>query len=457
MTNVTDRNRERAQRFVEEVMSLQDVDAIEELAAPPSQWHEQVETRDGTPLETYTDAKAWLTRVFSKFEDWSLSVGSVFADESEAVAVWQASGRVTEEWFGVPATGRPFETVAATFFQFEDGRITGMHDFLDTMAFMPEVAKVARQGVVGEMRDGIVVIDNQHQIVDVNPAIVETFARDRETLLGEPVARLIGADTSPPTPGDAVVITGPGDRRYFEVEASPLSNPEGDRIGRTLVVHEVTERRRHVQQLEVLNRVLRHNLRNDLTVVAGTLEAVRERADDEVGPMLSEAAASTADLLETAETARAVQAALADATVDRRDLGSIVDRVVGRAHETYPGAMIDAPTAPVPAVEATRALEDALWELVENACKYAGERPDVAVTVTQNSGTVEVAIADDGPGIPAHEQSVLQAGEETDLDHGSGLGLWLAYWVLEASGGDLAFTVDDGTTVRATLPAASTN
>jgi len=38
---------------------------------------------------------------------------------------------------------------------------------------------------------------------------------------------------------------------------------------------------------------------------------------------------------------------------------------------------------------------------------------------------VKLCIADDGPGIGADELDVFERGEETDLAHGSGLGLWL--------------------------------
>jgi signal transduction histidine kinase len=65
-----------------------------------------------------------------------------------------------------------------------------------------------------------------------------------------------------------------------------------------------------------------------------------------------------------------------------------------------------------------------------------------------------VAVTDDGPGLPAHESRVLTNGEETPLEHGSGMGLWVVHWIVSRYGGELDFEVDDGTTVRLSLPAA---
>ncbi|WP_407647948.1 ATP-binding protein [Halarchaeum nitratireducens] len=60
---------------------------------------------------------------------------------------------------------------------------------------------------------------------------------------------------------------------------------------------------------------------------------------------------------------------------------------------------------------------------------------------------------DDGPGIPAAEVEVLTNGTESDLEHGSGLGLWTVVWCLRRLGGDVTFErTDDGTTVRLWLP-----
>jgi signal transduction histidine kinase len=65
---------------------------------------------------------------------------------------------------------------------------------------------------------------------------------------------------------------------------------------------------------------------------------------------------------------------------------------------------------------------------------------------------VRLTVADDGPGIPKAEIEVIEEGQETPLEHASGLGLWLVQHVVEQSGGDVEFEVEDGTRVHLTLP-----
>lgn len=65
---------------------------------------------------------------------------------------------------------------------------------------------------------------------------------------------------------------------------------------------------------------------------------------------------------------------------------------------------------------------------------------------------VEMSIGDDGPGIPETELASIRAGNETELQHGRGLGLWQLRWGVEKLNGDFSFETDNGTTIRIALP-----
>jgi signal transduction histidine kinase len=70
---------------------------------------------------------------------------------------------------------------------------------------------------------------------------------------------------------------------------------------------------------------------------------------------------------------------------------------------------------------------------------------------------IRVVIADNGPGLPEQDRTAITEGRETELEHASGLGLWLAHWLVDRSGGHLRFhdATPRGTVVELLLPRAA--
>lgn len=120
-----------------------------------------------------------------------------------------------------------------------------------------------------------------------------------------------------------------------------------------------------------------------------------------------------------------------------------------RARREYPERDVRVSIPGSVSVVASNKLNDALWELLENACVH-GEGP-ILISVDLNDESVAIEISDQGPGIPDLELDMIESGEETPLKHGRGIGIWVAFWIIKASQGTLSFDVDDGTTARITL------
>lgn len=99
-------------------------------------------------------------------------------------------------------------------------------------------------------------------------------------------------------------------------------------------------------------------------------------------------------------------------------------------------------------------LQLVVTEALENAVVHNDPQDlTVAVSATALDGTeggVEISIADTGDGIPESEIIALDLVEESPLNHVTGLGLRLMYWVVEQSEGTLRFEGNDsqGTVVR---------
>lgn len=226
------------------------------------------------------------------------------------------------------------------------------------------------------------------------------------------------------------------------------------------------ELQRREQRLEVLNRALRHNLRNHTSVILGYAETVRDRATDEaVVEPVEDLIGTAMDLIDLSDKARQIEAAM-DTTSPYGErtpleLVSIVHDVVDNIADRYPEVDIIIDTPEQAWVTAIPAIEMALENVVENACKH-NEGPDPRVDIsiiTDDDSGVEVQIEDNGPGIPKRERDVIAEGRETALEHGSGLGLWLVHWTMERSQGELRFgdPASAGTTVTLEFRRPSTD
>ncbi|HKJ59327.1 MAG TPA: sensor histidine kinase [Halobacteriales archaeon] len=220
-----------------------------------------------------------------------------------------------------------------------------------------------------------------------------------------------------------------------------------------------SEIRKRGQRLEVLNRVLRHNLRNYASVVLGYAEVIRTRSDDDGVLDAVGRIESTGTDLESLSA----KAAQLEYTLEERgeptslDLSGIVEAVVDALREEYPGVDVHASLPDAAWVRADPSLRIAIANVCENACEHnTAPEPRLDIAVAKGTETVTVEVSDNGEGIPDHEWLVLDAGEETPLEHGSGLGLWVAQWAVDGCGGTLQFETNEprGTTVTIELDAA---
>jgi signal transduction histidine kinase len=214
------------------------------------------------------------------------------------------------------------------------------------------------------------------------------------------------------------------------------------------------------KQLSVINRVLRHNVQNDLTVVQTYGEMLPELGDDRLEDASETITEKVTGLVAHAQKARRIEDAMANAQDGPQDIDVVrtVERLVDEYGGEYPDVTVATDVPDEQYVSAISSLHYAVENIVENAFEHnTSENPRVDVAVRRDGDAVDVVVTDNGPGIPDHEYEVLEQDEETDLEHGSGIGLWLAYWVVVKSDGDLAFeTPDDGGTVATIrLPAGT--
>jgi PAS domain S-box-containing protein len=202
----------------------------------------------------------------------------------------------------------------------------------------------------------------------------------------------------------------------------------------------------------VLNRVLRHNLRNDMSVIRGLTQHMADQLGND---RYSEIALENIDdLIELSEKARTLDNIVAtNSEREPTDIVAVVDGVVERLTKQYGNATVAVESDTAVTASVFPSFERAIEELVDNALKHSGETPSVTVSVDVVPNAFTVRIADDGPGLSDTEAKVLETGAETPLSHGTGLGLWLTHWIVSNHDGSIEATVtDDGTTMTVTIP-----
>ena len=254
-------------------------------------------------------------------------------------------------------------------------------------------------------------------------------------------------------------------------ERLPVENP-ADELGHLAGVFNDTFARleRSFEQMRRFTADASHELRTPLTALRSVGEvALQERPDDKVlgevvGSMLEEADRLTrlVDTLLTLSRADVGQVRLAREPVDLAALArDVADYLGDLAEEKGQGLVVEAPEAIVVTGD-WLVLRQALVNVVDNAIKYA---PDGTAIRLQSGGDGAhgwIAVADQGPGIAEPDRErIFERFYRVDKARsreqgGTGLGLSLALWALQAHGGriEVESELGRGSTFRLLLPLA---
>jgi two-component system OmpR family sensor kinase len=215
--------------------------------------------------------------------------------------------------------------------------------------------------------------------------------------------------------------------------------------------------RQQTNRLEVLNRLLRHEILNSLTAIRG-YAALRGDDADRATEVIDR---RTDDIESTIEevkylTRTAGQSGGTGASVD---LASCLHSAVESVREAHPDATVTLGAVPDDVrVRANERVEQAFVHLLENAVVHSDrENPNVEVSVATTPTSVRVAVADDGPGLPADQRRLLEDGDIGSFDDPkAGFGLNVVRLLVESYRGTIETSVTEtGSTVTVVLPRAA--
>jgi len=343
------------------------------------------------------------------------------------------------------------------------------HVVLDGYAFVgtsifdsnPTTRRAAERTAIDDLAMPIVILDTDKRVVDLNRTAQRLFGTDEPIALRQSISELSEADFDALGPGDVVTLPFEGRQHEYMLACSPLTDPRGRTVGKTVVFQDITQERQQKQRLEVLNRVIRHNLRNEMTVIQGYAGTIADRPESPDVADWAETITNSSDrLIDIGEKARDFERIInTDTTATEIGLQELLDEIRTDLEATVPETAIElTDSSELGMIRTDPSLFVlVITTLVESTLSHnESPTPTVEISIqrvaTENEA-IEISIQDNGLGIPESELAPIRNGSESPLEHGSGVSLWIVHWGVRVLGGELAFeSHSTGTTATVSLP-----
>jgi two-component system, NtrC family, sensor histidine kinase PilS len=338
--------------------------------------------------------------------------------------------------------------------------------------------------IINSLLSGLITTDAEGRILTLNRAAAtiigvpasQAIGRDvievlqipeavRARLAGLGAGRSLRVDSQHGTPDGRVIDVG--------YTASTLTFPEGGR-GYLLSFQDVTNVRRLERDARLRQRLaavgemaagIAHEIRNPLASMSGSIQVLREELP------LSEDQAQLMDIVlrESERLNDTIRSFLAyarpqrsaPARLDVRQALQDTARLLRNSAELHSHHIIDVDTPPEPVwCEADEnQIRQVVWNLATNGLRAmaSGGRLRLRVVPDPDSTTdewVELAVQDEGCGIPAEDLDSIFQPFRSSFERGTGLGLAIVHRVVTDYHGsiDVSSQVGIGTTVRVRLP-----
>ena len=322
--------------------------------------------------------------------------------------------------------------------------------------------------LIEETSDVISIIDEDGTIRYQSPNSQQVKGWSREALVGENILEYIHPEDRERV-REAFEALATGEELDDEVEfrleqehgewvwlATTGTAPEPDSPidGFLTTSRNITERKETEQQLksqrddlELLNQVVRHDIRNDLQVVATYAELLEDHVDEEGEEHLARLTESNEQAAELTITARDLSDVIlrSGSDLERVPLAPVVDGQVSELQTSHPDASVTVDDSLEGlAVLADDMLDTIFRNLLKNAIQHNdSDEPRVAIEASADGEAVTVRVADNGPGVPDSQKEAIFGKEEKGLESdGTGVGLYLVRELVTGYGGDI--WVEDG-------------
>jgi PAS domain S-box-containing protein len=351
---------------------------------------------------------------------------------------------------------------------YEDGEIVGAHGTMQDITGRKEREQEMERhrNVIQAVDDGVYALDETGHFELVNNAMTELTGYDTEELRGEHTSYIKSdemVERAESTVQSMIFDDDEDDEVTFELEVQRsdgsefpaedhmtlLWDDDGERFeGTAGVIRNITERKKREQelqtvseQLEVLNRILRHDIQNDTQAIQLWVKELQTELSEEHQGALRRIEQTNEHIQELTENSRALIQALTQGELETKPvhLDEIVRSELESARSRYPDAelTVDGSLSDT-MVSANGTLSSVVRNLLNNAFQHNQGEVTVTVQLEQEDGFVQLCVLDNGTGVPDDQKDkIFGKGERGMESEGTGIGLYLVNQLAQSYGGEV--------------------
>lgn len=331
-----------------------------------------------------------------------------------------------------------------------------------------EIVPAAHEAIVRNLADAVLVVDNRHRLININPAAGRWLQHDERQIIGQPISQvfpqaetLLNCCPDEPESETELLLA---DGRVCEARVSGLYNRQRRMIGRLIMLRDITarkqaerEREQLIQDLEAYSRMVAHDLKNPLTVIMtySSFLLMDKTLQDLNYPALIERLRhihESAQIMNDIINSLLLLAALHSETripEEVLEMSRIVSRIVEQfqSHIEESRAEIYLPDTPLPNAAGYTPWIELVWmNYLSNALKYGGNPPCIAIKAEQQQGMISYQVSDNGKGLTPEQQA--KVFEPFTRFHpgveGHGLGLTTVKRIMQKLGGEAGVSSEPG-------------
>ncbi len=350
--------------------------------------------------------------------------------------------------------------------------------FHDLKQLNKQIAKreSGMQTIFSAMQDALLVVDSNRHLILANETFRKLFALP-EISVGTPLLEIVRDATLDQAIADAFGGGGPVRRELavdgsqIELHAVATRNDAGQITGALVLFHDISELKKMDQVRRDFVANVSHELRTPLSILRGYIETLLDNPEtsrEELSRILGvmERHSKRLDLLaENLLSLAQLESPTPNLQLGNVDLSSFFGEVTRdwekKLANKQLNVIIDVPRG-LPTIRADRVrLQEALYNLLDNAVKYSREHGEIRLVARRRDEEIVLSVSDDGIGISKEDlPRVFERFYRVDRARshgnirGTGLGLAIVKHVAQLHGGhvEAESEIENGTTIRVVLP-----